>query len=293
MNDLVMDPRNPFLVLLWAFGLFMLMHGHQYIGALIAARADRVSFDALMGGKHESPRSELIRGVAAILVGIPMIWVCTTILWKRPLAWMGLGFQWDWLLWGLGMGLVAPVLIVLLLRSVGLARVSSTTRRGLHRSETSAAAFGLTMMAVFAGISEEIVFRGMMGLELSLVWGWPAAILVSGAAFGVVHLLGRLKELTARKAASVMISSVAVSFLFVSLYRFSGSLWLPIGFHIAWNGSHSVLLGLEMNGKAPLVSRLRTTLDTGSWIAGDDTGMEASVPSITLYVLLGLLFTLL
>jgi membrane protease YdiL (CAAX protease family) len=195
MPAYALDARNPYLVLVWTFGLFMLMHGHQYIGALLAARADRVSFDSLMSGKHETPRSILLRGLAAIVVGLPLIWLCSTLLWNRPLAWMGLGFHWGWLLLGIGMGACAPFLIVFVLSRMKLAEVR-LARHGLRNSEMVSAVLGLTMMALFAGISEEIIFRGMMGLELSLAWGWPISILVVGAFFGLVHLLGQLKTLT-------------------------------------------------------------------------------------------------
>jgi len=290
--DAIVDPRNPFLVLLWSFGLFLLMHAHQYLGALLAARADHVSFDALMSGKHESSRSLLLRGSVAIAAGLPLIWLCSTLLWSRPTAWMGLGISWGWLLLGIGLGMVSPLLIIAVLWRMNLARMP-LSRLGLRRAELASAVVGISFAAVFAGVSEEIVFRGMMGLELALAWGWPAAILVSGAMFGIVHLLAQMKALTLRKGAAIMVSSIAVSFMFISLYRFSGSLWLPIGFHIAWNYAHSVLLGLEMNGEAPLASCLRTTLDTTSWIAGGEAGMEASLPSVAWYLLLGLLFTLL
>jgi len=292
MSASALDARNPFLVLIWAFGLFTLMHGHQYIGALVASLGDRVSFDSIMSGKHETPRTLLIRGSFAMIVGLPLVWLCLTLLWKRPVAWMGLGPQWGRLLLGMGLGVGAPVLVVLSLWRMNLARISFA-RTGWVPSQIASAVLGLLAVAVFAGVSEEIAFRGMMGLELSLTWGWPLAVVASGAVFGVVHLLGQIKTLNAVKAGAVMVSSIAISFLFISLYRFSGSLWLPIGFHIAWNCAHSLLLGLRMNGKEPLASYLKTTLDGSSWIAGGDAGMEASAPAIAVYCLIGLLFTVL
>ena len=292
MLNALVDPRNPFLVLVWAFGLFLLMHAHQYLGALLAARADHVSFDSLMSGEHVSPRSLLLRGTVAIVIGIPLIWLCSTLLWNRPAVWMGVSLHWGWLLLGIGLGMVSPLLIVFVLWRMNLARVL-LARLGMGRVELISAILGTTFLVVFAGVSEEIVFRGMMGLEISVAWGWPAAILISGAMFGIVHLLAQMKTLTLRKAGAIMVSSLAVSFLFVSLYRFSHSLWLPIGFHIAWNYAHSVLLGLEMNDEAPLASCLQTTLDKRSWITGGNAGMEASLPSVSWYLLLGLVFTLL
>ena len=287
--SLALDPRNPFLVLVWSFGLFLLMHGHQYVGALLAARTDHVSFDALMSGKHATLRSQLLRSGVGILLGLPLIWLCTTLLWNRPLNWMGLGFDWWGLALGLVLGLLSPFLVVGVLWRMNLARIplARSTRRF---SETLSGVTSLALAAIFAGISEEIVFRGMIGRELSMTWGWPVSVLFSGAFFGVVHLLGQLKTLTLRKAGAILVASVAVSYLFMSLYRFSGSLWLPIGFHIAWNFAHSALLGLRMNGMAPLASCLRTSLKTSSWMAGGEAGMEASLPAVSLYAVLGTIF---
>jgi len=286
------DARNPSLVLIWAFGLFTLIHGHQYIGALLASLADRVSFDSIMSGKHETPRTLLIRGSLALIVGLPLVWLCSTLLWKRSTAWMGLGPQWGGLFLGIELGAAAPILVVLVLWRMNLARIS-LARTGRGHLQVVSAVLGLTAIAVFSGVSEEIAFRGMMGLELSLTWGWPLAVVVSGAVFGVVHLMGQTKTLNATKVGAIMLSSIAVSFLFISLYRFAGSLWLPIGFHVAWNCAHSPFLGLRMNGKEPLASYLKTTLDSSSWIAGGEAGMEASVPAVAVYCLMGSLFTVL
>jgi len=130
-----LDARNPSLVLIWAFGLFTLMHGHQYIGALLASLADRVSFDSIMSGKHETPRTLLIRGSLALIVGLPLVWLCSTLLWKRSTAWMGLGPQWGGLFLGIGLGAAAPILVALVLWRMKLARISlARTGRGICRS---------------------------------------------------------------------------------------------------------------------------------------------------------------
>lgn len=70
--------RNPFLVLVWSFGLFMLVHLHQYIGALLAAWRTRQTFDVIMGGKYEDHTTILMRGLAALAIGIPLTWIAAT-----------------------------------------------------------------------------------------------------------------------------------------------------------------------------------------------------------------------
>ncbi|MFC2095898.1 hypothetical protein ACFLSW_05635 [Candidatus Bipolaricaulota bacterium] len=116
--------RNPFLVLVWSFGLFMLVHLHQYVGALLAAWRAKQTFDIIMGGKYEDHTTILMQGLAAILIGIPMVWIAATVLWRRPIGWMQLPFRGGLLLTGIGLGVVLPIAIVLVLRLFGHASIA-------------------------------------------------------------------------------------------------------------------------------------------------------------------------
>jgi membrane protease YdiL (CAAX protease family) len=292
MTTYAIAARNPLLVIVWSFGLFMLMHGHQYVASLLVARRSGRTFDDVMSGRFEDRSTLLLRGAVAMLVGLPLIWLSMTLLWRRPLAWMGLGAQPEWLLLGLAVGLVLPVIVVGVLRLLHRARISRSLSP-LTGKRTAAYMAGVALMAVFAGVSEEVVFRAMAARELSLVVGWGWAILISGMFFGVVHLLGQYKTLTMRKTGAILVSSLFVSFLFTAMYIRSASLWLPIGFHIAWNASYTAILGLRMSGEVPDTSLLQTTVDESSWVAGGAAGMEASLPAIAAYTLVALLFVLL
>ncbi|TFH07327.1 MAG: CPBP family intramembrane metalloprotease [Candidatus Atribacteria bacterium] len=284
--------RNPLLVLLWTFGLFLFMHFHQYISALWVARRAGLTFDAVMKGKAESPTTLLIQGAAALLFGVPLAWVAATVLWRRPMAWMGLTFDGTWLLAGIGLGIALPLLVVFILKLSGQASISRP-HRTLGRRERTTTLAAIACMALFTGFAEEIVFRAMAARELSVAMGWPLAVLVSGAYFGFVHLIGQIKTLTASKAATILVASVAVSFMFVAMYVRSGSLWLPIGFHAAWNFSLVGVLGLPMSGRRTEGGLLQTTLTGRPWLTGGEVGVEASVVALAAYALVGLLFVLL
>ncbi|MFC2095899.1 lysostaphin resistance A-like protein [Candidatus Bipolaricaulota bacterium] len=136
------------------------------------------------------------------------------------------------------------------------------------------------------------MFRAMAARELSLVVGWPLAVLIAGVYFGLVHLVGQIKTLTAKKVLAIMVSSIFVSFLFVAMYVRSGSLWMPIGFHAAWNFSLVGILGLPMSGKETNYGLLKTTLTGPGWLAGGQIGMEASAVALVAYAVVGLLFVL-
>ena len=188
-----------------------------------------------------------------------------------------------------GLGLLLPVVLVLILGMLGQASIERS-HSILKPKRKAAWMVGMACLAIFTGVVEEIIFRAMAARELSLVWGWPLAVLVAGAYFGIVHLIGQLKSLTFAKALTVLASSILVSFLFVAMYVRSGSLWLPIGFHAAWNFSLVGILGLPMNGEAAEVSLLQTTLQGRSWLTGGASGMEASAVALIAYVIIGGLF---
>jgi CAAX protease family protein len=217
------------------------------------------SFDVIMGGKYEDHTTILMKGVGVLIAGLPLAWIAATVLWHRPMEWMQLSFRAGWLVVGLGLGLLLPVVLVLILRILGQASIERS-HSILTPKRKAAWMLGIACLAMFTGVAEEIVFRAMAARELSLVWGWPVAVLVAGAYFGVVHLVGQLKTLTLAKALTILASSILVSFLFIAMYVRSGSLWLPIGFHAAWNFSLVGILGLPMNGEAAEVSLLQTTL---------------------------------
>jgi len=92
------------------------------------------------------------------------------------------------------------------------------------------------------------------------------------------------------KAVTLMISSVLVSFLLIAMYVRSGSIWLPIGFHAAWNFALVGILGLPMSGNETEVSLFQTNVQGPVLLTGGALGIEASAIALGFYVILGLLF---
>lgn len=282
-------PRNPFLVLIWSFGLFLFIHLGQYVGALLAMWRSGQTFDALMSGQYEDHVTLLMKGIGATVAGIPLVYVAVTLLWQRPVDWMQLPFRLGPLVAGVGLGFMLPIFVVIVLRVMGHASIQ-LSQNILRRGKKVAWLTGVALLAVFTGVAEEIVFRAMAARELSLVWGWPLAVLVSGAYFGAAHLIGQLRTMTWSKAVTLMISSVLVSFLLIAMYVRSGSIWLPIGFHAAWNFALVGILGLPMSGNETEVSLFQTNVQGPVLLTGGALGIEASAIALGFYVILGLLF---
>jgi membrane protease YdiL (CAAX protease family) len=115
------------------------------------------------------------------------------------------------------------------------------------------------------------------------------ATIVGGIFFGVAHLITKLQGITLTDALWILFAGLLVSFLFVALYRRSQSLWLPIGFHVAWNFCLKGVLGITMSGTETKVGILHVELGGNPYLTGGNFGIESSVISLIVYALVAVL----
>lgn len=110
-----------------------------------------------------------------------------------------------------------------------------------HEAQAVAAVlFGLVIFAS-VGLSEEVLFRGyIQGLfKERKVLG----IVITAVLFAAIHLLN------SSYSAVSLIYLIAGAFFFSLLREVTGSLWLPIGFHAAWDWVEVSVFGLNQNGE--------------------------------------------
>jgi membrane protease YdiL (CAAX protease family) len=282
------EARNIFLVIAWSFGLYILMYLYQYLGFFIASRKSGQTFEAVISGEFESPQTKLTNSLTALLVGVPMVLLVTRFLWGRSWEWMRFHFDLRSLALGLAIGIVLPFVILLILRFLGIAMVSYQPK--LWQSKDAyQIIFATACLAIFTGLAEEVVFRGMAVREMALRYDWLLATVVGGVYFGGVHLLSRLRKITLVDALWILMGSMLVTILFVALYRRSQSLWLPIGFHMAWNFCLAGVMGVSLSGNKPEAGFLNVELTGSSLLTGGEFGMETSVVSLIIYVLAAIL----
>lgn len=281
-------PRNVLLVVLWTYLLYALMHIYQYVGAIIAAQRAGQSFDSIMSGKFESVEIDIVVSLAALIIGVPLVFLVARFLWGRSFAWMRLPFNFGQLLFGLALGLLLPFVVLQILNFLGVAKISWGPVK-LQSTEVMIL-IGYACFAVFSGVAEEVVFRGMAAREFALKYGWIIAVIIGGVYFGAAHLLTKLREITIADALWVILAGTVVSALFVALYIRSGSLWLPIGFHMAWNFCLKGIMGITMSGNEAQVGLLDVELFGHRLLTGGGFGMEASIVSLGVYLLVAFLF---
>lgn len=176
---------------------------------------------------------------------------------------------------GLGVGFCFFACVVLIMMLLGLYRISSI---GTEKPLEIVSAFFL-FLAV--GIGEEIMFRGVLFRWIDEKWGFVAALIVSAVLFGLIHIFQDSASLWSSFAIAI-----EAGLLLAAAYKYSGTLWLPIGIHWAWNFSQGNIFGFGVSGQDAGESLFKSTVNGPDWLTGGPFGAEASVIPVVLGLLL-------
>ncbi|NID16977.1 CPBP family intramembrane glutamic endopeptidase [Luteibacter yeojuensis] len=131
-------------------------------------------------------------------------------------------------------------------------------------------------MGVGAGVGEEIVSRGVIFRIVEEGLGTWAALLVSAAVFGGLHIGN--PNATAWSALAIALEA---GLLFGLLYHVTRSLWVCMGAHAAWNVAQGPFYGIPVSGFEQhgfLVAHMQGP----DWLTGGAFGAEASVVALGL-----------
>ena len=136
--------------------------------------------------------------------------------------------------------------------------------------------------AIFAAVSEELIFRGILFRWIEAFGGSWAALLLTSAFFGAAHL--------ANPNASP-IAAVGIAFeagvMLGAAYMLTRSLWMPMGLHAAWNFTQGEIYDIPVSG-TPVHGLLVARLSGPPLLTGNGFGLEASLIAITVATLFGL-----
>jgi hypothetical protein len=156
---------------------------------------------------------------------------------------------------------------------LGALRVAGAFHLGgasLHGAEIWRNATLWACAFLFVAFFEEFAFRGYALFTLTTgITFWPAALLGS-AIFGGTHL-GNGGE--TRLGA---FSAGMIGLLFCLLLRKSGSLWMPIGFHAAWDWGQTFFYGVADSGQIAQGHLFNASFTGPDWLTGGTVGPEAS-----------------
>jgi hypothetical protein len=103
-------------------------------------------------------------------------------------------------------------------------------------------------------------------------------------------MTGILPRIVALEGAWIIMSAVIASVLFTAMYIRSRSLWLPIGFHFGWNLCLQLFFGTTISGQGAEFGLFRTELSGPAPLTGGQFGIESSVITYILYIVVAVLF---
>ena len=224
---------------------------------------------------HITPGKELLpwRLLGAEAFSFALIMAATWVMGRieRRSVWaygLAIDRPWRHFSWGWVGGFLCLSALVGLLTAGGYLIVG-----GLALHGAGIVLFGALWLAAFTlvGFSEETLFRGYLQATLARGMGfWPAALVMS-LLFGIAHI--------SNGGESVLgITEVVVAgMVFCLLLRVSGSLWMGIGFHGAWDWAQSYFYGTPDSGFLARHHLLLSHAAGNTQLSGGTAGPEGSV----------------
>jgi uncharacterized protein len=211
-------------------------------------------------------------GFFTLLTFIPILvanGICARWLERRSFASTGFQFHKGWLKdFAIGLGLGGAALTI----AVGIAAAAGATTFTTKTSSFAALAQSFVIFFILllvAAAFEEAMVRGFVFQALEHNIGPVAAVAITSAFFGVMHLGNQ--DVTLFSTFNTILAGVWLGIA----YLMTRSLWLATALHVAWNFVMGFIFGLPVSG-IKLMKNF-AWLDGRSskgWISGADYGPE-------------------
>ena len=141
--------------------------------------------------------------------------------------------------------------------------------------------FGL---AIFSGVFEELLIRGILFRIMEEWLGSWLALAVSALFFGFLHLAN--PNATIWGAVAIAIEA---GILLAAAFMYTRHLWLPIGIHFAWNFTQGAVFGVAVSGNEAK-GFFQSTLSGPPFLSGGAFGAEASIFAVLICLSAGVWF---
>jgi membrane protease YdiL (CAAX protease family) len=128
------------------------------------------------------------------------------------------------------------------------------------------------LVFVLVAFGEEMFFRGFMLEYFKSKMTLAKSLVISSLIFGIFHA-GNPGVFT---TPFTIINILLIGLFFAYAKELTGSLWIAIGLHLAWNFSQGNIFGFAASGES-VDSLAQITLTGSSLINGGDFGAEGSV----------------
>lgn len=144
--------------------------------------------------------------------------------------------------------------------------------------------FSWLVLAIISGVSEELLFRGILFRVVEESLGTWFSLAISALIFGLFHLANPNATLWGAIAIAIE-AGVMLAAAFVYTRR----LWLPIGIHFAWNFVQGAIFGVAVSGNEA-TGLLQSTLNGPSLLSGGAFGAEGSIFAVLVCLIAGIYF---
>ena len=137
---------------------------------------------------------------------------------------------------------------------------------------------------LIAGITEELIFRGLIMRLLEMRWNRFISIIVPSVLFGVLHIFN-MERFNITDVLLLVIAGTTVGIMFSLIAYQSGSIWTSALVHGIWNLfiiGGILDIGISVN---PTVSIFTYTLESSTTLlTGGVFGIESSLPAVIGYI---------
>lgn len=237
------------------------------------------------GGEPENPGVRFDVSFAMIATYVTLVswllldsWFCLKFLDRLSFKALGLAFYRGWwrdLLWGTGgAALMVAAVVALQMLGGGTRLALNPVLRGdaavAGSVGTVAGSVGaVLLLLVFAGASEELLFRGYPFQTLLRDMPPAVPVLLLSLFFGLMHW-----DNPSRTIFSTANTVLAGLWLAVAYLR-TRALWFPTALHFGWNWTMGAIFGLPVSGyRFTAHSVLTTTSESPLWLTGGSYGPE-------------------
>jgi len=221
--------------------------------------------DALWVGQVDRQHGSGDVAIQLVCCGIAILayWILVRLLERRSASELSLAEGARWAAVGVLVGALMFCCVYAILWAAGVARFA-----GVRGFGDVAAVFGVS---IFAGITEEIMFRGILYRIVENAFGTIAGLVVSSALFGLVHLGNPGATLV-----TALMIAIEAGLMLGLAYTVTRSLWFPIGIHFAWNFTQSGIFGAPLSGY-PYRGIFDFALSGPDILTGGEFGPEMSI----------------
>lgn len=131
-----------------------------------------------------------------------------------------------------------------------------------QKAEWSLAFFIPLIDACFVGISEELVYRGLVFTNITEEKGLFKGILFSALAFSILHSINVIGGVTFPNMMSQLVSTFIAGLFFALVYYETKNIYLVIAYHIFWD----YMLLTDITTRFPLMNIAYLFLSVLEWV---------------------------